>query len=457
VCLALVGACYDPSFQVGVPCSPAGECPEGQICAADRTCQLTDPGGGDGGVTDGGGTPDAMAVPLESWFVSFQHPSIARASDVAPVGTGYALVGSELVFMLDPRGEVRWQRELEIGAYAVAGVPGGMVVAGSSYPHMGAVGLGHDGEIRWQKQYADQESSSAQAVIPIPGTSDVVLIGSSYDADDLPSAWLVRVDGAGAIVWQKRFSLAVGVVVTGGTATADGGVVAVGVREGGTLEERDLIAFKVNGDGALRWQKVVSGGDNEWGESAGLGADGTIWVVGGTWSNSFGAADIWVLRFDGTSGALEAQHRIGTSAQDNGLRVFPYAATGATIVGETAGGGNTDLYVAETKNDAITTQYRVGSSASDYGAGAAYGNGGVVLFGDSPAFGEVIGFFAAGLPMPEGLDGSCSLGRTAGADMATSSATASNLAFTETTTSATAMDLATSATAVDIPHNAECE
>lgn len=459
VCLAVGGACYDPSFQVGLPCSPSGECPEGQVCAADRTCQLSDPGGGgDGGPSDGGGSPDAGLLPLESWFVSFQHPSIARASDVAQVGTGYALVGSSLVFMLDPRGEVRWQRELEIGAYAVAGVPGGMVVAGSAYPDMGAVGLDHDGAIRWQKRYADQASSSAQAVIAIPGTGDAVLLGSSYDADDVPSAWLLRVDGTtGAIAWQRRFTLPVGTYVTGGTATDDGGVVAVGVREGGTLAERDLVAFKVSGDGDLRWQKVVSGGDNEWGESAGLGPGGTVWVVGGTWANSFGAADIWLLRLDGTSGALESQHRIGTSAQDSGLRVFPYAATGATIVGETAAGGNTDLFVAETKNDAITTQYRVGSSASDYGAGAAYGDGGVVLFGDSAAFGDDIGFFAAGLPMPEGLDAGCSLGRSAGADMASHDATASNLAFTETTTAAAATDLDTTATAIDVPHNAECE
>ena len=191
-----VGGCYDPAFQVGLPCSPSGDCPSGQVCAIDRTCQLTDPGAGDaapGG--DGGGTPDATPIPLEPWFVSFQHPSVARASDVAAVGGGFALVGSSLVMVLDPRGQVRWQRELDIGAYAVAGVPGGMVVAGAAYPQTGAVRLDHDGEIVWQKSYADQESSSANAVIAIPGTDQVVLVANSYDADDVGSTWLVRVDG----------------------------------------------------------------------------------------------------------------------------------------------------------------------------------------------------------------------------------------------------------------------
>ena len=453
-----VGGCYDPAFQVGLPCSPSGDCPSGQVCAIDRTCQLTDPGAGDaapGG--DGGGTPDATPIPLEPWFVSFQHPSVARASDVAAVGGGFALVGSSLVMVLDPRGQVRWQRELDIGAYAVAGVPGGMVVAGAAYPQTGAVRLDHDGEIVWQKSYADQESSSANAVIAIPGTDQVVLVANSYDADDVGSTWLVRVDGNGAVVWQERFTVAQGTYVTGGTATDDGGVVIAGVRDGATLEERDLIAFKVDAEGDLRWQKVVSGGDNEWGTSAAVDRNGHVWVIGGSWANSFGAADIWVLRLNESNGAIQAQHRIGTSSQDTGIRVFPYAATGALIVGDTGDAGNTDVFVIETKEDAITTQFRVGSGESDYAAGGARGDDGVVVFGDTGAFGDNIGFFAAGLPMPEGLDDPCPRDGTISADMATHTATASNLDFDVTATTATPTDLTGTSTAASIGDTAECE
>jgi hypothetical protein len=456
--LAVGGGCYDPAFEVGLPCSPSGDCPSGQVCAADQTCQLT-AGGGDAGPTDdGGGTPDAMPdLPIEPWFVSFQHPAIARASDVAAVGGGFALAGSSLVMVLDPRGEVRWQRELDIYAGAVAGVAGGMVVAGTSDSHVAAIGLDQDGAIRWQKHYTDQESSYPWAVVGIPGSSDAILVAQSTDAGDIDSAWLLRVDGSGDVVWQERFTLAVGVQPFGGGATQDGGVVLAGVRDGATLEERDLIAFKVDADGDLRWQKVVSGGDNEWGNSAAVDANGHVWVIGGTWSNSFGAADLWVLRLNESNGALQSQHRIGTAAQDTGLDVFPYAATGALLVGETADAGNTDLFVIETKEDAITTQFRVGSGMSDFAAGAAEGNGGVVVFGDSGAFGDNIGFFAAGLPMPEGLDGPCPHDGTISADMATSTATASNLDFTVTATTATPTDLTGTSTAASIGDTAECE
>ena len=290
---ALVGACYDPTFEVGLPCSPSGDCPSGQVCAADRTCQLSETGGTDGGPQDdGGGSPDATILPIESWLLSFQHPSIARASDIAAVGGDFALVGSSQVYLLGPRGEIRWQRELDISTGAVAGVPGGLVVAGTDYPHVAAVGLDRDGAIRWQKRYVDQESGYTWAVVAIPGTSDAVLLAQSTDAADLQSAWLVRIDGStGEIVWQQRFTLALSVQPFGGGATADGGVVVAGVRDGPTIEERDLIAFKVDAEGDLRWQKRVSGGDNEWGESAAVDTSGNAWVAGGTWSGSFGAAD----------------------------------------------------------------------------------------------------------------------------------------------------------------------
>ena len=456
--LAVGSACYDPTFEVGLPCSPSGDCPSGQVCAADRTCQLTDPGGGDGGgPNDGGGSPDAMILPVESWLVSFQHPSIARASDIAAVGGDFALVGSNLVFLIDPRGQVRWQRQIGIYSTAVAGVPDGLVVGGTDASQVAAVGLDRDGEIRWQKRYEDQSSSFLWALVPIEGTGDVVLIGESSDAGGLSSPWLVRIDASGEIVWQSRFTLADSASPYGGGATRDGGLVVAGVRDGPTLEERDLIAFKVDADGDLRWQKRVSGGDNEWGSSAGVDASGNVWVVGGSWSNSFGAADLWVLRLDESNGALESQHRIGTTSQDNGLKVFPFAATGALLVGETNEDGNTDLLVVETKEDAITAQFRVGSSAGDYGAGGAAGEGGVVVFGDTDGFGEPIGFFAAGLPMPEGLDGPCPHGTTASTDMAASTATASNLTFTATSTSATPIALSGDSTAVDIGATAECQ
>ena len=85
------------------------------VCTTGGTCQLSESGSDAAPPDDGGGTPDAMPVPLESWFVSFQDATIARASDVGAVAGGFALVGSSLVVVVDPRGELRWQRELDRG------------------------------------------------------------------------------------------------------------------------------------------------------------------------------------------------------------------------------------------------------------------------------------------------------------------------------------------------------
>jgi outer membrane protein assembly factor BamB len=456
--LWVLAGCYEPQPQVGLPCSPSGDCPAGQQCAPDGTCQL--PGfeiDGGGGQVDGAPRPpDAAPIPLEPWFVSFQHPSLARASDIARVGGGYALVGSRLVVVVDPRGQIRWQKSIGPSASAVTRVTGGMVVAGSSYPHMAAIALDHDGAIQWQKRYADQESSSATDVVAMPGTDDVVLVGNSYDAESRSSPWLVRVDGAGDIVWQRRFTMTGEARVAGGTPTGDGGFVAIGVRSGATLQQRDLIVFKVNRTGDLVWQRRISGGDNEWGTDVAEGPDRELLLIGGTWSNSFGAADLWLLRLD-RDGNIEAQHRIGTTSQDTGIRVFPTGSGGALVVGETGEAGNTDIYLAEIKNGVIASQRRVGSPRGDYGGKAAYGDGGVVVFGDTDAFDAAIGFFAASVRLPDGITAGCPHDSAASAQMATSSATAFDLTLTAVPTTATVTDLDAALTDASLSRTAECE
>ena len=52
VLVAVVAACYQPAAQPGAPCSPAGDCPAGQMCDRSATPPVCVAGGGGGG--DGG-------------------------------------------------------------------------------------------------------------------------------------------------------------------------------------------------------------------------------------------------------------------------------------------------------------------------------------------------------------------------------------------------------------------
>lgn len=462
--LLAVTGCYGPTAAVGLPCSPERECPEGQECAADDTCQLPGGGGeddgGPGGGDDGGpGTPDAMPIPLESWLTSYELPALERAAEVAEVGGGFALLGNNgTVIAIDPRGQVRWQRRLEGFGFTsgIARVTGGMVVVGSAGSASAAAMLDHDGEVRWQKTFNDQTSSFADAVVALPG-GEVMIVANSDDASDVPSPWLVRMDAQGAIVAQKRYTLAGGLRVSGGTSAGDnGGFVATGVNEADTLEERDMIVFKVDSAGALAWSKRVSGGDNEWGTAAYEDfIDGHIAVVGGTWSDSFGAADMWIVRLD-PNGSLQSQHRIGTASQDSGLRMRPLGPDGAILVGESSAGGNTNFVVVEIKNNALTTQFALDADVSLYASGAALTDQGLVLFGDTDAFGPDIGFFAAGVLAPATLSG-CPHTSTPDTDIAASTATSSSISLTVTTTTATAADLEGELTTPALTPVFECE
>ena len=51
----MVVGCYTPAPPAGLPCSPGGDCPEGQMCGTDQVCHLD----GEGADAGGGGTDDA--------------------------------------------------------------------------------------------------------------------------------------------------------------------------------------------------------------------------------------------------------------------------------------------------------------------------------------------------------------------------------------------------------------
>jgi hypothetical protein len=104
----------------------------------------------------------------------------------------------------------------------------------------------------------------------------------------------------------------------------------------------------------------------------------------------------------------------------------------------------------------LTTQFALDATASLYAAGAALTDEGVVLFGDTDAFGTDIGFFAAGVLAPAMLP-ACSESAIPDTDIMASTATASSVTLTVTTTTATATDLEGEVTTPSLTRVFECQ
>lgn len=277
---------------------------------------------------------------------------IGRAIQETPDG-GFVLAGSTAsndgdlsgnhgnsdgwIAKLDADAVIQWQHCLGGSAYdALWSVQqtndGGYVVAGHSYSNDGDVigqhgskdawvlRLNSSGAIQWQKCMGGSGEDEFTTVLE---TLDggFILVGSTgsndgdvtlLHADTLTDAWVVKLNAAGDLQWQRSlggssgdFARSVrqtangGYIVAGSTGSNDGDV--SGLHEGSTGPS-DAWVVKLDAAGALEWQKCLGG---TYGETANaieeVSAERYV-LAGGTMSNdgdvtgNHGAVDGWVVK-----------------------------------------------------------------------------------------------------------------------------------------------------------------
>lgn len=154
-------------------------------------------------------------------------------------------------------------------------------------------------------------------------------------------AWFAKLSSAGVLAFQKRISS-----TTSGKfllpldieATADGGVVAVGIEgvQGGPAGVANQSAWfaKVNSLGAVVWQKTVSfPGANLNLRSLAIGPNGTFYAVGNrTWPGGLILGDLLWVQFD------ENGNNVASSYYQTATDVAGYAIASAAAGGFVVGG-----------------------------------------------------------------------------------------------------------------------
>lgn len=158
--------------------------------------------------------------------------------------------------------------------------------------------------------------------------------------------WVVKLDGAGDILWQNAL---------GGSAndwahcvqqTSDGGYVAAGLSAStngdvsGQHGGEDVWIVKLTTGGALVWQKTLGGSLNDGARYVEQTSDGGYIITGYARSNNgnvtghHGASDCWVVKLD-ASGSLVWQRSLGGSALDEGRCVKETPDGGYIVFGYT--------------------------------------------------------------------------------------------------------------------------
>ena len=252
--------------------------------------------------------------------------------------------------------------------------------------------------ILWQHALGGSE---LEFILQMSKTADggSVHVGLSYSNDgdcvgnhdpDLSDVWVVKLDDAGTIEWQRML---------GGTSedwgysiaqTSDGGYIVggfAGSEDGdvsGSHGWQDGWIVKLFADGSTDWQKALGGSGFDGGVLVAQTSDGGYVVTMPSNSSdgdvlvNLGSFDVWVARLDAT-GVILWQHSYGGSGDDQPSSISLTSDDGVVIAGRsdsqdgdvTGNHGGADAWVLRlAPNGDVVWQRSLGGSDHEQGSSA---------------------------------------------------------------------------------------
>ena len=262
------------------------------------------------------------------------------------------------VVKLNAAGAISWQRclggsSLDKAAAIQQTSDGGYILAGTTVSHDGDVSGFHNsgyfdawvvkldglGTIQWQRCLGGTNAEDAYAV---EQTSDggFILAGHTrssngdvqghHGPNGSDDAWVVKLDGNGAIQWTKALGGSKWDEASDIQQTTDGGYIMAGLtrsKDGdvsglhGSGYNWDAWVVKLDALGILQWQRCLGGSGQDKANAIQQTPDGGYIMAGYTMSNDgdvldnhgFGSSDGWVVKLEG-SGTMLGEQSAGSSA-----------------------------------------------------------------------------------------------------------------------------------------------
>jgi len=327
------------------------------------------------------------------------------------------------VVKLDSSGDIEWQKSLGGSdwdwAYSIdQTADGGFIVAGYSKSNDGDVSGNHGsydywvvklnsaGDIEWQKSLGGSSSDWAHS---IQQTSDggFIVAGYSKSNDGDVSGhhgsthpdsltydyWVVKLNSAGDIVWQKSLGGSSSDLTHSIQQTSDGGFIVAGYSKsndgdvsghhGSTHPDSltyDYWVVKLDSVGEIVWQKSLGGSDWDWAFSIDQTADGGFIVAGSSKSNDGDVSghhgsthpdsltyDYWVVKLNSV-GEIVWQKSLGGSDEDHARSIQQTADGGFIVVGfSESNDGDVSGNHGSTHPDSLTYDYWVVKLSPDDG------------------------------------------------------------------------------------------
>ncbi len=206
------------------------------------------------------------------------------------------------------------------------------------------------GTLIWQKCLG---GTFKDEIVSVKPTADggFIILGNTWSNDldvsgnhGMQDIWLVKVDNAGNIQWQRALGGANNDYAGDLLITSDGGYIVAGATESndgditGHHGQKDMWIIKLNAAGNIIWQKCFGGTQNDGAASIKETVDGGYIAAGYTFSTNGdvtvnkGNGDLWVVKMDIT-GSLVWQKSLGGNDADKATEIQRTADNGFIVCG----------------------------------------------------------------------------------------------------------------------------
>ncbi|HJP04366.1 MAG: hypothetical protein CL799_12035 [Chromatiales bacterium] len=238
-------------------------------------------------------------------------------------------------------------------AYAMTGTyDGGLCTAGrtasqgAGLEDVWIVRIDGNGQLLWEKSFGGPAIDRGRAIVETPDHGLVIAGATESKGAGEFDVLVIKVDAEGKLVWDRHFGGSATDWASALTVTSDGGVALGAYTQDESGGPYDFWVIKLNGDGDLLWQRRYGGAETDWSNAITETADKGLVVVGHTESKGAGGADYWVLKLD-ASGEPLWDRTFGGEKTDYASAVTATRDGGVVVGGMTlsAGAGGFDIRI----------------------------------------------------------------------------------------------------------------
>lgn len=198
--------------------------------------------------------------------------------------------------------------------------------------------LDESGALKWRRYYGGTNNDRAYKVLQAQDGGFLMFGLTESDDFDIKNTngsyefWAIKINDQGDLLWEQTYGGSGIEQAYDAVQASDGGYILVGQgfsNDGdaqGNHGGSDAWVIKIDAAGALQWQKMLGGSNFDLAQSITPTLNGNYFITGNTRSNdlntkdNWGENDIWILEIN-NSGELLSQHTLGGSQIDQGVGI----------------------------------------------------------------------------------------------------------------------------------------